>query len=112
MTEIDDAFLLEAEDDAKTIAYIRNYLPQDLKDKFSDEDLYYFLDLIVEYYATSGVLDSKPDKDGFVEIDADKVVEYVIEQAKKDNMGEYLSEDILFVVQGEMEYGESLFGED
>ena len=32
----------------------------------------------------------------------------IIEEAKKDEMGEYDPEEILFVVQGEMEYGNSL----
>lgn len=106
--ELDNMFLNEAEDDAKTIEFIKNYLPQDLKDKFSDDELYYFLDVIVEYYATSGVLDAKPDKEGFVTIDEEAVVDYVVKQAAKDDMGNYSPEDILFVVQGEMEYGESL----
>ena len=40
----DNDFLLEdAEDDVKTIEYIKDYLPQDLKNKFSEEDLYYIL---------------------------------------------------------------------
>lgn len=46
----EDDFLLEDEDDEKTVEFIKNYLPQDLKDKFTDDDLYYILDLIVEYY--------------------------------------------------------------
>ena len=34
----------------KTIEFIKNYLPQDMKEAFSDDDLYYILDLIVDYY--------------------------------------------------------------
>ena len=108
MSNLDDELLREAEDDARTIEFIRNYLPQELKEKFTAEELYYFLDLIVEYCTSSGVLDETPDEDGCIEIDADKVVEYLVVQAKKEGMGEYSPEDILFVVQGEMEYGESL----
>ena len=33
---MDDDFLLEDEDDEKTIEFIKNYLPQDLKGKFSE----------------------------------------------------------------------------
>ena len=54
---MEDDFLLEDEDDEKTIEFIKNYLPQDLKGKFSDDELYYMLDLIVDYYTTSGCLD-------------------------------------------------------
>ena len=106
MSNIDDELLKDAEDDAKTIAFIQNYLPQELKEKFTEEELYYFLDLIVEYYATSGVLDQTPDKNGYIDIDADKISAYIVEKAKKENMGNFAKEDILFVVQGEMEYAE------
>lgn len=112
MDSLEQELLLDAEDDARTVEYIKAYLPQDVKDKFTDEELYYFLDVIVEYYASSGILDADPDKDGYIEIDQDKIVDYVIRQARKDKMGEYEPEDIMWVVQGELEYGESLEDED
>jgi len=37
---MEDDFLLEDEDDQKTIEFIKNYLPQDLKDKFTEDDLW------------------------------------------------------------------------
>ena len=103
-----DEFLQEDLDDEKTVEFIKNYLPQDLKEKFTDDELYYFLDLIVDYYASSGCLDVEPDSDGYIEIDQDAIVDYIVKEAKKDQMGEYDLEDILFVVQGEMEFGNSL----
>ena len=60
----DDDFLQDDLDDEKTIEFIKNYLPQDLKDKFTDDEYYYFLDLIDEYYTQSGILDAQPDADG------------------------------------------------
>ena len=112
MAAIDDEIMLSAEEDALEIEFIRNYLPQELKDKFSDDELFYFLDVIFEYYAESGVLDAQPDSDGYVDIDLDKVVDYVVKKAKKENMGEFETDDILFVVQGELEYSEQLDDED
>lgn len=109
MNEEDD-LLREAEDDRKTVEFIKNYLPQELKGKFSDDELFYFLDVIADYYTTSGVLEKEPDKDGFVDIDQDEIVNYVVKAAKKDKIGEFKADDILFVVQGEMEYA-SQFGE-
>ena len=105
---LEDDFLLEDEDDEKTVEFIKNFLPQDLKDKFSDDELYYFLDVMVDYYSTSGCLDIQPDEEGFVNIDQDEIVDYIVKEAKKDEMGDYDPADILFVVQGEMEYGNSL----
>lgn len=104
----EDDFLLEDEDDAKTIEFIKNYLPQDLKGKFTDDDLYYILDVIVDYYTTSGCLEVEPDADGYINIDQDEIVAYVVSESKKDEMGPYEAEDVFFVVQGEMEYGNSI----
>ena len=89
---LEDDFLLEDADDEKTVEFIKNY----------------FLDLIDEYYSESGILDAQPDNDGYVNIDLEEVVAYIVKEAKKDEMGEYDPEEILFVVQGEMEYGNSL----
>jgi uncharacterized protein (DUF2164 family) len=104
MSDLEEDLMQDAEEDARIVEYIKNYLPSELKETFSDNELYYFLDVIVDYYANSGVLDAEPDKDGFVDIDLDKVVDYVVEQAKKDKVGDFKAEDVLFVVQGEMEY--------
>lgn len=109
----DDDFLLDdAVEDAKTIAFIKNYLPQELKGRFSDEELYYFLDLIVDYYATSGCLDIEPDEEGYINIDQDEIVDYLLKEAKKEGMGEYDPDELLFVVQGEMEYGNSVLDDE
>lgn len=105
---LEDDFLLEDEDDEKTVEFIKNFLPLDLKDKFTDDELYYFLDVMVDYYSTSGCLDVQPDDDGYVNIDQDEIVSYIVKEAKKDGMGDFDPEDVLFVVQGEMEYGNSL----
>ena len=111
MDSLEQELLQDAEDDARTMEFIKNYLPQEVKDKYTDEELYYFLDVIVEYYANSGILDAAPDKDVYIEIDQDKIVDYVISQARKDKQGDFAAEAILRVVQGELEYGES-FGEE
>ena len=105
---MEDDFLLEDEDDQKTIEFIKNYLPQDLKDKFTEDDLYYILDVIVDYYTSSGCLDVQPDEEGYINIDQDEIVNYIVKEAKKDGMGPYDPNDVFFVVQGEMEYGNSL----
>ena len=105
---LEDDFLKDDLDDEKTIEYIKNYLPQELKEKFSDDEFYYFLDLTDEYYSESGILDVEPDEEGCVEVDLGQIVDYIIKEAHKDEMGDYDPEEILFVVQGELEYTESL----
>ena len=71
---MNDEFLMDDLDDDKTVEFIRNFLPIELKEKFTDDDLYYIIDVIADFYFSSGLLDAKPDADGCVEIDVDKSV--------------------------------------
>ena len=104
MATFEEDLLADAEDDRQTVEYIKNYLPQELKDKFTEDELYYFIDVLGEYYVD--LLD-KHSGDDDVEIDVEEVAKYVAKQAKKDKMGEYDPEDLRWVVDGELEYGES-----
>lgn len=103
-----DEFMEEDLDDSKTVAYIRNSLPQELKEKYSDDTLYYILDVINDWFATSGVLDQEPDKDGFIDIDNDALVEYIIKEARRDNIGTFPVDEIILIVEAEAEYVDSL----
>lgn len=105
MGSFEEDLLLDAEDDRKTVEYIQNYLPQELKDKFTEDELYYFIDVIGEYYVD--LLD-KHSGDEDIDIDVEEVAKYVAKQAKKDKMGEFDPEDLRWVVDGELEYGESI----
>lgn len=107
MASLDDELLQDAEDDARAVAFIQQQLPQELKEKFSEEQLYYFLDLIADYYATSGVLDATPDKDGYVDVDIEKMATELSKQAAKEKMGVFTPEEISFVIEAEMDFAES-----
>jgi hypothetical protein len=65
-----DEFAMDDLDDEKTIAFIRERLPQDLKEKYSDDEFYFFLDTIYDYYEKSGILDSN---NGYVDIDINEI---------------------------------------
>lgn len=103
MAAIDDELIKAAEEDAQEVAYILNELPQDLKDKFTEDDIYYLIDLMLEYFS-----DAEADDEGFVDIDVDEVAKHLVQQAKKDKVGDFKAEDVFFVVQAELDYNESL----
>ena len=100
---IDDELMKAAEEDAQEVAYILNELPQDLKDKFTEDDIYYLIDLMLEYFSNA-----EADEEGYVDIDVEEVAKHLVEQAKKDKVGDYKAEDVFFVVQAELDYNESL----
>ena len=96
-----DEFAMEDLDDEKTIAYIRERLPQDLKEKFSDDEFYFFLDTIYDYYDKSGILDSDSE---YVDIDINAIAEFIAKEAKKNKIGDFDPEELYFVVEGELAY--------
>ena len=96
-----DEFYMEDLDDEKTIAYIKERLPQDLKEKFGDDDFYYFLDTIYDYYEKSGILDSDNE---YIDIDINEIAEFIAKEAKKNDIGTYDPKELYFVVEGELAY--------
>ena len=98
--------LLYDEDDS--VKFIQNYLPQELKGKFSDDDINYIVDLIYEFYENKGFLDDNADDNKEIDIDEDELTEYVTKNAQKDGVGKFQPEDIVFIVQGELEYCDSI----
>ena len=113
MSTFEEDLIADAEDDRLAVEFIQNYLPQEVKERFTEDDLYYFLDVIDEYYVT--LLD-KADKKGVkddeeMDIDIDEVAAHLVRQAKKDKMGGFAPEDLRWVVEGELEYAEQTYDE-
>lgn len=95
-------------DDMASVAFIRNYIPQDLKEKLSDDDIVYIVDLIYDFYESRGYMDMEDDDDETVEIDEDELVDYVVKNAQKDKVGKFDSDEVRFIIQGELEYCQSV----
>lgn len=95
-------------DDSASVAFIRNYIPQDLKAKLSDDDIVYFVDLIYDFYESRGLIGDDVDENSIVEFDDEELLEYVVKNAIKDEVGRFDKDEIRFIVQGELEYCETI----
>jgi len=104
--EIKDDLFEVAETDRRTVEFIKAYIPQEVKGKFTDDMLYYIHDVMLDYFFESGVLDQEPDERGYINIDTEDVAKVIQEQAKKDKMGNFTVDDLVWVVQGELEFDE------
>ncbi|MGL5691213.1 MAG: hypothetical protein ACRDD8_10395 [Bacteroidales bacterium] len=93
-------------DDEESIKFIKNYLPLDIKEKFTNDDICYIVDLIYEFYESDGVFNADDDEE--IEIDENKIVDFVVKNAKKDQVADFDSEEVVFVIRGELEYCESI----
>jgi len=103
MSSFEDELRMDEEENRREIQFIRERLPQELKSAFSDDDLYYFIDAIVDYYYDSGILESTADE---VDIDLQQVAETVTEQARRDKVGTFSADDVYYVVEADMDFQE------
>ena len=102
MPSFEDKLRMDEAENRREIAFIRERLPLDLKETFSEDDIYYFLDAIVDYYYESGILESETD----VDIDLQQVADAIVEQAKRDKKGNFNPEEVYYVVEADMDFQE------
>ena len=103
MSSFEDELRMDEEENRREVNFIREQLPMDVKEIFSDDNIYYFLDAIVDYCYESGILESTADE---IEIDLQKVAEAVAEQARRDKVGKFSPDDIFYVVEADMDFQE------
>ncbi|GHT04547.1 hypothetical protein FACS189474_5950 [Bacteroidia bacterium] len=90
-------------DDEMAVEFIRNYLPLDLKEKFTDDTVYYILDVICEFYEKRDWLDDDDE-----EKEEQELTRFIIEQAAKDGIGQFTEEEIKLVLVAEAAYSDTL----
>ena len=95
-------------DDAEAVKFIQEHLPQEVKGKYTDDDVLLITDIVVEYYERNGWLDC--DDDEAINIDVEDLVAYVSNACKKDKECKFDTdpESIRWVVEAELDYEESL----
>jgi hypothetical protein len=103
MATLDEELRMDAEEDAREADFILSQLPSDLKERFTKEEILRLMDLIVEYYYESGVLDLDDDE---IEIDLEQVADAICKEAKKEGLGDYQADEVFFVVQADLDYQE------
>ena len=103
MNEDDLDFLY---DDSEAVKFIKNALPEDIRKKFNDDDIVYIIDLIHDYYDSKGFLDEDDEKE--IEINEDELIAFVVKNALSDGIGNYQADDVSLIVQGELDYCDSI----
>lgn len=90
-------------DDDVAVGFIYNHLPQDLKEKFPKDTIYYILDLIYEFYEKNDYMDEDDEEKEELEL-----VDFIIQQAPKDAIGNFSRDDIIMVLRAEEAYMDTL----
>ena len=103
MSQNNDCFSF---DDDQAVEFIRPRLPQEIQDKYSDNEIIYIGDIVYDFYEKKGFFDENNDEE--IDLDVDELIEFVRTSLKKDEGAEYADEDIEFLVRGELDYEEYL----
>lgn len=101
----DEKKVLEYDED-DSLKFIQQYLPEEMQNAFSDDEINYIVDLVYEFYEEKGFLDESDDSE--IEIDEEELLEYIFENAREDDIREYTDEQIEAIVAGELAYCDTL----
>ena len=96
MASFDEEIRLDEEENRRELAYIRTQMPSTIKKFYSDKDILYMMDVIVDYYFTSGILESDDEE---VEIDLEVIAEYVCKRDRRVCVQAGKGRRFLFFVQ-------------
>ena len=103
MASLEEELRLDEEENRRELAFIREQIPFDAKKHYSDSTILYIMDLIVDYYYTSGILESTEEE---VDIDMEAVADYVCKKAKEEGVTNLVPEYVLFIVQADLDFQE------
>jgi hypothetical protein len=91
-------------DDEAAIAFIRNYLPQELKEKFQEDTIYYLLDTVCDFFEKKDFLNDEDE----MEKEEKELADYLLSQIKKDNIGDFTFDEIVLFLKAEDAYSDTL----
>ena len=104
MADFDEEIRLDEEENRRELEFIRARLPQDFKKFYGDKDILWMMDALVEYYYTSGILESNEEE---IDIDLEAIAEYVCKKAKDEGYSSsYNPEEVFFIVQADLDFQE------
>jgi hypothetical protein len=95
-------------DEEDAVKYIQNYLPQEIKGKYTNDEINYIIDIVYDFYDEKGLMDDDANDDAIVNIDEDEIIAYVLKNTKKDKINNFSADEIAFIIQGELAYCDSI----
>ncbi len=90
-------------DEDAAVRYILDFIPEEDRKNLTEDDIVYVLDVIDEFYESEGLL-SEDETAEEASIDEEKMYNFVLKAAKKDNV-EITTEQLQLILEGEFAYG-------
>lgn len=98
----------KAFDEDEAVKFIKALLPEDIRNKYAEDDILFIIDCIWDYYESNGFLSLSHLDNEEEELDITELLEYVINAIRKDGIIITDIQDIKYIVNAELEYEESL----
>ena len=95
-------------DENDAISFIRSYVPEAIKNKYSDDDILLLIDTMFDYFEKGDEDEVLYDDDVVDEYNINEIVNYVKKNLRKDPDNQIEVDDIKYLVQGELEYENTL----
>ena len=105
MNDNDDLLIY---DDDNSLEFIKERLPEEMKEKVSDDDINYIVDLVFDYYESKGFFDEGIEEETEIFIDEEELLAYAVKNAKKDGVISLSKEEIAAIIEGELAYCDSI----
>ena len=95
-------------DENDAISFIRSYVPEAIKNQYSDDDILLLIDTMFDYFEKGDEDEVLYDDDVVDEYNINEIVNYVKKNLRKDPDNQIEVDDIKYLVQGELEYENTL----
>ena len=99
---------LMAYDEEQAVKFIRSFIPGNISDKYTDDEILLVIDIIWDYYESKGLLEVSADADEEDETDVEALSAHVGKELKKDGEVVMDGSDINQIVKGELAYEKTL----
>ena len=100
---IDEELLLDEQETKREMQFIREQLPEDIKQRFTDELMAWVLDAIAAYYYESGILESTSDE---VDVDMEEVAKYVCSLADQERGQKLDAQEVRLIAEADLDFQE------
>lgn len=107
MAILDEELIRDANEDAEAIRHIRAQMLSSMSALCTDADLQQIIDATVDTLATSDILESQADADGFIDINLDILAQQVAKEVGQTGINGLSTDDIQFIVETWMDFDES-----
>ncbi|MCM1021146.1 MAG: hypothetical protein NC343_02495 [Muribaculum sp.] len=100
-------------DEEQAIKFIRDYMPENIRERYDDDEILNIVDMIWDYYEDNGMLEIPSFNEQPVNSNNDSpqlepIMDYVKKMLAKDKLAVVDTNDVQYIIKGELAYEKSI----